>query len=120
MKGGRASSGIGELVARPRFQEPMFLAMALMSFAVVALPGQIDHLRTVGRVVGQRQRSGKGPAEIGEEYTLIVQLLFAPTLGLQLSVSTKPALADIALNFTGARPGLLTVTVCGALMVPAL
>jgi hypothetical protein len=52
----------------------------------------------------------KGPAVIGEDETLIVQLLFAPTLGLQLSVSAKPALADIVLNFTGARPGLVTVT----------
>jgi len=62
----------------------------------------------------------KGPAATGEEDTLIVQLLFAPTLGAQLLVSTKPELADIPLNFTDARPGLVTVTVCGGLVVPAL
>jgi hypothetical protein len=62
----------------------------------------------------------KGPAAIGDDDTLIVQLLFAPTLGAQLLDSTKPELVDIPENFTEARPGLVTVTVCGALVVPTL
>ena len=60
------------------------------------------------------------PVCVGEKVTLMVQSLPVLSLAGQLSVCAKSALMVMLVTFSGIAPGLLTLTRCGALVVPTL
>jgi hypothetical protein len=60
------------------------------------------------------------PAVVGVKVTLMVQIPPEATGATQVLVSPKPALATMLVKVRGALPVLVTVAVCGALVVPMI